>query len=856
MSFLPYHTHPMFATVLAILPQSIPPTLKFLFPYIQTLGNPSRHTVVYAATNNQAFFTALNSYVLRVCRLGFQYGALLSFWASVVAEATAGMIESAQSGRKEAQRQHQENVIMRIIPMLNDGFSLDGVPDLRIGCYMIVTVLASKAVLGDEALTALMDAVTMKWEGTTHAGLICLAVLAQKRDTAKLQHRTFKALMSIENLEDDLKILKSRYRVDKLVLGVVLGIVGKLRKEPNVSMVARLRTLMMEDLMDGISIAAVVSSMLQVLGRVKDNPSSDLGGLLSDLIVRLAAADTFGSIVKATVLDHDEAPKPLQQRLQILSIDHNTQPVEEDQEMPDVDRAQVMVTFDDAVDGLRAQMAEQVSVLSHFESYDTSSLMQPFILATGTPETIDKFLHLPILKKSLAMTEPLFMSFFIRAWSGTLPVKTRVAAIDIITDQLAGQRLIADVQILFPYIFYTLADPVVQIRRSSAKLVLLLAKIYRAAAETSGGRPKQRILGHDCVYGESKESTGLLWLSFEEGLKLLEDFLVPSLEEALLDAGHVTRQFSSVMNGTMHADSSKSARKNLGSSWKHSIFAFLCSHITQTPLRCVKNGLLKMLNQVPKAGGVSRTKSLLPLLTSCTGEGEKFFLEKCSEEEIQPGQYMKHLVEVIAPTDKEGVLFLRDKIEPRFMLDHPLFYSTILDHVGAIWSSIKPDMQSVLAEQLLESVLSSASAESGPIQTTNALDVLRKVRLSSSVLSGFLRTLPPLTSSSIDGKSTTKRRKINHGYETTRMDPGASDNALKRFTIVLELIDSSVTERHPELLKPLFDILADLESYKRHSGTEHGYLEVIILNSAYGIVSKVEVSTGLHHTSLSSTDQA
>jgi len=856
MSFLPYHNHPMFATVLAILPQSIPPTLKFLFPYIQTLGNPSRHTVVYTVTNNQAFFTALNSYVLRVCRLGFQYGALLSFWASVITEATAGMIESARSGRQEAQRQNQQNVIMRIIPILNEGLSLDGVPDLRIGCYMIVTVLASKAVLSDGALTALMDAVTSKWVGTTHAGLICLAVLAQKRDTAKLPHRTFKALMSIDNLEDDLKILKSQYQVDKLVLGIVLGIVGKLRKEPSVSMVARLRTLMIDELMDGASITAVVSSMLRVLGKAKQNPSFNLGGPLSDLIVYLAAADTFGSTVKATVMDSDEAPKLLQQRLQNLSIGQNTQPVEEDRDMHDVDQPQAVESFDDAVKGVQPGTTQQISFLSRLDSYDFSSLLHPFILAIDTPETINKFLHLPVLKMSLAMTEPLFMSFFIRAWSSPFPVKARVAAIDVITHQLADESLTSDVQILFPYIFYTLADPVVQVRRSSSRLVLRLATAYRAAAETSGGRPKLQILGHDRIYGGTKEMTSFSWLTFEEGLKLLEDFLVPNLEESLLDAGHVARHFSSVMNGAIHTNSPKPAQKNFRSSWKHSVFAFFCSHVTQTPLRCVKSRLLNMLNQVPKAGGVSRTKTLLPLLTSCTDESEDVFLEKCGEEQVQPGQYMKQLVEIISPTDREGVQFLRNNIEPRIMSEHPLFYSAILDHVRIIWSSTKHDLQSALAEQLLESAISSASARSEAVHAVTALDVLREVKLSSSVLSEFLENLPPLTPNSIDEPSATKRRKTSHRHETARVDPGASDNALRRFTIVLELIDSSVPERHPELLKSLFDMLADLESYKRHSGTELGYLEVITLNSAYGIVSKVEVSPGLYHMSLFHTDQA
>jgi len=835
----------MFPTVLAILPQSIPPTLKFLFPYIQTLGNPSRHTVVYTATNNQAFFTALNSYVFRVCRLGFQYGALLSFWASVVAEATAGMIESARSGRQEAQKQHQENVIMRIIPILNDGFSVDGVPELRIGCYMIVTVLASKAVLSDEALTALMDAVTLDWVGTTHAGLICLAVLAQKRGIAKLPHQTFKALMSIDNLEDDLKILKSQYRVDTFVLGIVLGIVARLQKEPSVSLVARLRALMIGDLMDGASITAVVASMLRVLGKAKRNPSIDLDGPLSNLIVCLAAADTFGGTVKAAVMSSDEAPKTLQQRLQNLSIGHTTQLVEEDQEMPDVDQLQAVESFDDAVKGFQPRTAQQISFLSRLDSCDFSSLMHLFVLAIDAPETIERFLHLPILKESLAMTEPLFMSFFIRAWGGPFPVRARVAAINVITNQLAGESLISDLQILFPYIIYSLADPVVQVRRSSSKLVLLLAKAYRAAAETSGEQPKLQILGHDRIYGETKETTGLSWLSFEEGLKLLEDFLVPNLEESLLDAGHVARQFSSVMNGTIHANSTKSAQKNFRSSWKHSIFAFFCSHVTQTPLRCVKSRLLNMLNRVPKAGGVLRTKTLLPLLTSCTDESEDVFLEKCSEEQVQPGQYIKQLVEIVSPTDREGVHFLRDNIEPRIMLEHPLFYSAVLDHVGAIWSLTKHDIQAALAEQLLESAISSASAGSEVAQVMDALDVLRKVKLSSSVLLGFLKNLPPLTPSSVDEPSTTKRRKTSHGHETARMDLGASDNALRRLTIVLELIDASEPERHPELLKSLFDILADLESYKRHSGTELGYLEIITLNSAYGIVRKVEVRTGL-----------
>ena len=797
--------------------------------------------MVHTATHNQAFFAALNAYVLRVCRLGFHYAALFSFWASVVTEATAGMIDLARSGRQEAQRQNQEDVIMRLMPVLNDALMLDGIPDLRIGCYMMVTVLASKAVLSDKALTALMDAVVLRWAGTTHAGLICLAVLAQRRDSAKLPRGTFKALMSMDNIEDDLTVLKSQYRVDKLVLGLVLRITAKLRKDPSATLIAKLRAVCLGDLMDASSMKASIHAFEILFKEPKRFQAFDLVDSLSDLILRLAVTDTVGPVVRKMVMESKEAPKFLQQQLQMLDTDHHAEQLADKQDVLKEDQEQPVETFDEAMKRIQPLGIHQTSFLLDFESYDFSNLIHTFILATDSPNDIERFANLPILRRSQALKEPLFLSFFIRAWVGLFPVKTRVAAIDMISEQLKEGDLSSDVQMLLPYILYALTDSSRQIRQSSSKLALLLAKAYRKAKEALEVDPDLPTLEDIQIYGKTEEASDLTWLSLDETVKLLEDFLVPNLEEALLDANHIIKYFANVMNINAAQDPRKHDRKDFKSSWKRSIFVFLCKHVIKTPSLRVKNRLLGMLNQVPKVGGVSRTKALLPLLTTCTGEHEDVLLEKCKQEQIEPEQFLRQLLGIITPTDKDGMHALEELVEHESMLKGPHFYAASLDYTRTMWPSMKHDSKQLLAEKLLESVFASPGVRPETTPGDEAIGILRYVELSTSTLSGFLKRLPSLNNAVKDGVPTAKRRKTGHGQEVKRADPEAIDDSLRKFTIVLELIDSCGSERHPELLEGLFTVLADLESYQRRTGTELGYLEVTVLNNACRIIDSLAV---------------
>src|SRR6187402_2272592 len=163
MTFLPYHTLPIFTTLLSILPDKLPQEYKFLQPYIRSLTQPPRHAIVQTATNNIPFTSAFNSYVLRICQARQSHQALLAFWAGIMTEATGGMLDKSRSGRRGVQQQNEQDVILRLLPTLNEALAMKRVPDLRVGCYMILSVMASKGGLDDKLLTAMMEAVVLGW---------------------------------------------------------------------------------------------------------------------------------------------------------------------------------------------------------------------------------------------------------------------------------------------------------------------------------------------------------------------------------------------------------------------------------------------------------------------------------------------------------------------------------------------------------------------------------------------------------------------------------------------------------------------------------------------------------------------
>lgn len=843
----------MFSTMLSILPHNIPQTLKFLYPYMQSLSCPPRHAIVYTASHNQAFFAALNGFVLKISRLRLDYPALLSFWASVTTEATASMLDQARSGRRKTQTQHQEDVIMRVMPILNDALSIEGIADLRVGCYMILAILSSKATLGDEALGSIMEAVVLGWEKTSHAGLICLAVLAQKRRVPHLSNRVFKALLALKSLEGDLKVLKQQYSVDKLVLGIVFGIVdglrkglggnhsGKSRGNSKIDLSDQVYTLFEADLLNRSSVIKSIEYMLSVTADEASDQSqtSDFPSPLTEILLRLAASDNVGDVVRDNVQRSISMHANLPQS--IRALDNSIQPAQVSETGDDpssVMLASDKASFDSVMMSVESLSKDEVSFLLGSEPTAFPPLSEAFVLASASPNELRIFQGIPVLGKALAMREPLFFSFFIRLWCSSRSAQVRTTALVVVSDYLAKTDLVSDVQMLLPYLLYALMDHSRNVRQSSKDLVLLLASKYRKSQENSEKGPQKILLGQGQIYGVEKSDGQPVWLKFDEVTKFLNDLLVPHLEECLLDPNHLSESLATSLSGGSQRSRAVN-HKDMKVSVRQAVFAFLCSQVTHTPLHNVKLRLLTILNNVKKVGTLTRAKALMPLFTRCVEENEAELRNGCIKDRIEPEHYVKALLRILSPADRDSIVALRNAIGPGMRSKAPLLSVAAFQRLRNCWSAINPEFQSTLAETLMEICVQEAKSESSVAEQDDAAETLETVELSSATLKAFIESLPPVISHLEDSSPAPKKRKTGHG--SSPLDAPKVKDALRRITIVLEIVSASRPERHPELLKGHFQLLAALKGYRNLSGSELGYLEIMTLNNASSIIDSLKV---------------
>ena len=833
--------------MLSIIPENIPPTLRFLRPYIESLANPPRHAVVYAASINRHFFSAMSAYVLKSCRLGFQHPTLVSFWASTATEAVAAMLDQSRSARLEAQKQNQEDVVYLLLPILSDGLSLGNVPDLRVGCYMILTLLASKASLDDGVLSVMMEAVTTEWYRTFHAGLICLGVLAEQKRTAGLPGKAFEAVITLEHLADDLMTISRGYKIEKLVLGIALGIVSGLNEARDASGLWLLRTLMEANVMSDTSTKAVAKSLISALQTTTPNLSSrfDVRGSLADLILRLCNSKDVGAVIHSAIIDSKSISGPLESRLRRVNRGEGST-LEQGVEyvnMKDADEQMTTYDFEALTSRIPTRTAYERSFLSHSDSYVYGSLAHAFLCIYTSAIDVEKFSDLPVLRKSLGMSEPLFLSFFVRIWCGYAPAKARTAAVQTLINYFRKEDLVADVQMLFPYILYALSDTSPVVRRSAADLVLVLAPAYSRMADTENKDASQPILGQQQIYGQGCETHAVTWLSNKEAACIILDLIVPGLEECMLDESHVFQVLSDNLNGPKHSKGPNAIQKGLKKSLRLALFSSICSHVVNTPLYAVKSRLLGMLNQVPKVGSTSRTKLLLPLLSHTMKRGQHEYERTCKEELLDQSQLLDRIASIVIPVDREGIQTLKSIIEPLDDLDFPNLRAAALNRLQIIWTSIKIDLQILLAKDLFESALSKVEAGARGNQKAEAMETLRTLPLSTAILQSFLENLSSIPSSLQGKPPVSKRRRTSHSHLSidSARDQHDLAFAIRQSTFVLELIGDAKPERHPELLGGLFQILSDLQHFQGRPLTAVGYLQLLAIESMLSIVEGAEV---------------
>lgn len=810
-----------------------------LSPYKRSLINPPRHPLVHSAATNSQFFAALNSYVLQASRQQAHHHALLAFWAGIVVEAVARMLESARSGRRETEKGKHEDIILRVLPILNDGFAMRSASEMIIGCYMISVVLAQKADLSVDVLDGLMEAVVGSWtDETVNSGLVCVAILAQQKPDATIPRRVFKAIIGVEEPFQKLSGVAEQHPVSHLLLGLVAGCLDDLQKGDSR---LDLLPLVFEGKFLGESeMGKGMAMVLHAAGNAHKHGgmSLDTQTHLAELVQHFSRSETLQPIIQKTLAESSLDIAAMEHNLQTVIEAAPAQPAVEDTQMEDADSEEEQDAFSPALEALAGEGLHSSSFLSeqHIPVFDR--LVQTFALATGSQERLDSFTNLRVLGKASMKETPQFLSFFVRVATGPYPVGTRVAALNTVSSALTAlSDLDLDLQALLPFLLVALSDPSERMRRESAGILAILGGLYKKSKKDDGqsGEP----WAYGTCYGKEK-SPKVSWLSGRDAHKIFSRALLPGLEEYILDPDHVGKVLEMTLRGSPGPEDSGASE--LKKSLRLSLFNFLCSHAVHMPLFAPKLGLLRFLNRIDKAGGTTRTKELQPLLDSWRKFGSKDVESACAMERIPAPEMEKQVVAVVTPKEKDAISLLLSSVSPGSETLRPEFVATVFDRMKDIWARIPEDRQVNISEKLLDISLGISQGDLPLVDYCK--DVLRNVPLPGTVLVHFLQKIPmSITDIGANGPAPKRRRTSqNNMVAMTVRDEAELNTLMEKMTFILELVDSSAPETHPELANGLFQTLAALHHFKSQIHSGMSYLLSLALGSLLAIVNRSRVS--------------
>ncbi|KAI9802060.1 MAG: snoRNA-binding rRNA-processing protein utp10 [Piccolia ochrophora] len=846
LTFLPYHVAPIFQTLLSILPRRLPRTFKFLAPYAKSLANPPRHVIVYSAINDRRLVALLNAYVLQAAGAHQHHQTLLAFWSGVMTEALSGMLDMARSGRQGVQREREEDVLLNILPTLNEGLSFRKVPELRIACYTMLVVLSAKARLQDKLLLGMMQAVVVGWtRETVVPGLTCVAVLAQARERIDLPRGLMQRMMKVDGLRDHLLALSQHRNVKNLTASLLLCCIQHMQASQGLEYLGFIEEVLHSQLLDKKDAAKVVRRLFaaaQEIGEDDTFNERDVGRF-GDLLVRLQSSDDLGKLVQ-TVMDESDADlDTLEMKLQTVFRRPQLENGADTEDVEMLDSHSVVEKgnpLDAAFSHLPTRTVDEVSFLDHTKSHLFSNLSQVFLLAAMSPSNLERLLNHPIMDRESALRGSRFFTFFIRIWCGPYPVLARSVALQTAAKQISStQDTSIELQALLPYVLVAMADRDDKVRSAAAKVVVEVHNLMRRADLEPAKDKQVQIWGSSDMYGHGEATTSIQWLSARDSRRLVAEVMVPGLEECVLDQAHIAELMNAALKSRRPSQSSETAKselKRLKTSQRESLIAFLGSHVNSTPLYNAKFRLLGCLNQGSKSAKAAATRTLLPSLRRWASLSAKDAINKCDDESIDAKKLEDQMVGIVVAEDQEGLSLLQELILEHSNTERPHLVGAALERLRQLWPSLLADSKTSVAQFLLDYSLSEwrVGAHDHPAA---ALDILRSLLLPDEVLMHFLDQLPTAAVQQ-DGPPAPKkpRKRIDTPVSLSGEQVKHAATFIRKTTFVLELVDSSEPETRPRLLGGLFRVLGEIQHVKTELGSELAYVQGLVLASLLSIV--------------------
>ena len=826
-TYLPYHTTPQFLALLSILPAHPPAALRFLSPYIPSPTNPPRRVITYTAINTPAFFDALQSYITRVLETGHQTSHLLSFWSSTTVEAVFGMLNNAASGRRAIQDQRIEELVLRILPVLNSCMRVQHGAEAVAACYTIVIVLVNQARLGDKILDGLMEAVCLAHdEDSLLECLACLSVIAGERSTADIPTKVSQKLIRVPEITQKLQLVSRQCQVERLVLGCALGALYDMNRSNEIQVT--FRRLIESHLLTETRIQAVFSALVVLLQDC--GPGSKEQGQLIQVVEGLAQSeqllDQLQAAAKHDQIDLEAFGLTFTKLLQVNQVasevsDNEELPEAEDEpsELPLNIEALDILTDSFLDPGFDSNFDEVVDV---FEQAVASKQAQNFLTSKS-------------LERDNALQHSKYISCLIRTWCGPRSIAVRVAALKAAATAFKEIQSAYSLQNTIPYLIYALADPFPLIRRAAASCIAILSEHQPSAS-------KGYIWGHVDLYGESSKTI----IALKEGdlVQFLSSTLEPVLEECVMDSKFVITSVRDALEGS-HASRTDS-KPTLRTQSRTSIMSFLLSHITVTPLLRVRLVLLPICSFAGKISDTIRSNMLFPAVQEWCALPAADVISLCEKEKITLEDMERGYLSALVARDLGSVHLLQELILSSAK-DREVLTQAAFDRIEKLWPSMKTDARLVLAQCLLDLSMKDTSGSPDQRRHERAKDTLRTVKLDSITLVTFLEDIPSVVQ--MPEQPPAKKRRRTSRNELTRAEltsPQDIQHILQRLTLVLELIESSSPADHPALFKSLFGVLGHLQPLQQQSGSELVYLHDIILSALTAMIDTVKVRHQQH----------
>jgi U3 small nucleolar RNA-associated protein 10 len=755
------------------------------------------------------------------------------------------MVSAAQSGRETVQKQRQEELMLRVLPVLNQALSLRDIPELVFGCCTITIVIAAKAHLEDHVLDGMMEALATGWTPqTTDARITCLAIIAQNRTLPELAKGVIKRLAALDDFPSRTLSISENHSVDRLALGYILGSFKRLQKPGKDGGKASLEAAEMfirAELLGAAETRLVIKGLLSTAKKLQKSGewTPDQQSSFANLVTLFAESPTWSEIFQRSLEKSSFTQNELELSLQtVIPCRIEALSVDSGDAMEEVETVTTRSRFENDLNLLAERGPCSLSFFSFEAAEDFGIYYSVFLQALSSEQNLQRFTQLPIFGREFPVAST---SFYTRIWVGKHPQVARCAALRLLAAALKDSGATdIDFQDVVPYLIAALMDKSANVRRAAAECVEGLAKYYQSIPSGRkdpmqsvilGQKPTQNISTKD---GES---------SVKVAMDLVLQVLKPDLEECILDANNISIVLITALNGSSHSEksSTKASGLELKSSRRASIFAFLASHAIATPFLSVRLQLLSILNQVGKSSSVARIQLLIPALRRWLVLTPKDLSTFCDIQLVSPFEVDLDFFRVISAREKDGVHLLRQIFAGEHAVVRVEIFKAAYQRLQEIWPGIKHGEREPIALALLEVALS--IEDSRPeVQRDLAMESLRSLPLPTDVLVALVESLP--NALQMPDKSPAAKRRRTSRNEVARfvpVDTAELSQALRRYTLVLELVENSKPEEHPELLKGLFHVLGEIHDYRTQTDSGMVYLQGLAINSLLAIVDTLKV---------------